>query len=888
MTFAVQAQITGTVVDADSNEPLIGASVLVKGTSTGTITDIDGSFSINPETSDNCQLEIGYLGYQTIFMDVAGCNGNVGAVSVRQGYEGLEEVVITGVIDFVKDRKTPVAASVISAREIQLKLGNQEFPEILKSTPSVYTTKTGGGYGDGRISVRGFGQVNTAVIINGQPVNDMENGRVFWSNWAGLQDIASGVEIQRGLGASKLAVPSVGGTINIVTKASEATQGGFANLGVGNDGYLKTTVGYNTGANSKGLSASILLGRWQGDGYVDGTAGEGYNYLFALGWNVSENHAINASFIGAGQWHHQRSAWLSIRDYQNFGGDDFRRFNSDWGTLDGEEYTFRRNFYNKPIASINHDWNISTNMTLSSVLYGSWGRGGGTGPRGRNFEIYPFREDLTDGIDGGLDYRTDAGLIDFDGIVANNKAGSPYTGSQTAFTGNIIGANASSVDGGINNNIAIRRSSVNSHDWYGFISNLEIEADNWTFGLGIDGRSYSGLHYRILDDLLGLDGYASFGDNNNPENIITQENSSSPFSNINPDDKLNYYNIGNVNWLGLNGLAEYSNGSFTGVIQAGLSNQSYQREDFFSFSGDEQQSEAQSILGGFVKGGLNYNINENHNVFANAGFIARQPFFDAVFPNFANTIDDSVENEEIVSYELGYGLRSKKLRANLNLYSNSWGNRFISRGVALDGGIEGTVNYSNLKNIHTGVELELKYDLNNQLTLKGMGSFGNWRYNGDVTADVFDDNQVKIGEETLFLDDVKVGNSAQTTMSIGADYKVIKGLSLDATYFYFDDLFADFSVLDTEFSSDDNRGAVALPSYGLLDLGLTYNHTMGDGGLLTFRVNVNNVLDEEYIAESNTNIHPETGGDTYEGVSTNNFVWFGFGRTWNTSLKYSF
>ena len=57
----------------------------------------------------------------------------------------LEEVVVTsGVIDFAKERETPIAVSNISAQEIQLKVGNLEFPEIMSKTPGVYATKQGG------------------------------------------------------------------------------------------------------------------------------------------------------------------------------------------------------------------------------------------------------------------------------------------------------------------------------------------------------------------------------------------------------------------------------------------------------------------------------------------------------------------------------------------------------------------------------------------------------------------------------------------------------------------------------------------------------------------------------------------------------------------------
>jgi len=152
----------------------------------------------------------------------------------------LSEVVVTsGVIDVAKVRETPVAVSAISVSEITLKTGNLEFPEIMNKTPGVYATKQGGGYGDSRISLRGFDQRNTSFLINGQPVNDMENGWVYWSNWQGLTDVASGIQIQRGLGASRLAVPSVGGTVSIFTKAASKSQGGKVLQMIGNDGYKK-------------------------------------------------------------------------------------------------------------------------------------------------------------------------------------------------------------------------------------------------------------------------------------------------------------------------------------------------------------------------------------------------------------------------------------------------------------------------------------------------------------------------------------------------------------------------------------------------------------------------------------------------------------------------
>ena len=152
----------------------------------------------------------------------------------------IDAVILKGVTDIAKDRKTPVAVSTIKEAQIVEKLGNQEFPEILNTTPSVYTTKGGGGFGDGRINMRGFANENIAVMINGIPVNDMENGAVYWSNWAGLSDVTSAMQVQRGLGSSKLAIASVGGTINVVTRAADKKKGGSVSIGVGNNGYHKS------------------------------------------------------------------------------------------------------------------------------------------------------------------------------------------------------------------------------------------------------------------------------------------------------------------------------------------------------------------------------------------------------------------------------------------------------------------------------------------------------------------------------------------------------------------------------------------------------------------------------------------------------------------------
>ena len=487
-------------------------------------------------------------------------------------------------------------------------------------------------------------------------------------------------------------------------------------------------------------------------------------------------------------------------------------------------------------------------------------------------------------LEDGKGSRNADGTIDFDAIVAANKATTDgYTGDVSGFAGQMIGSNGFR-DSNVNRAVLVRRASMNSHNWVGAISNLEGQFGDFRTSIGVDLRSYKGFHYRTMNNLMGLDGYYSTGNKNSNGQIINTTVEANPFGNTGLNGpKIDYYNVGNVGWAGLNGLVEYnSDNLYNVVLQAGLSNQSFQREDYFD-QPSNPISETANLLGGYLKGGANYNATEKSNFFMNAGFISRQAQFGAVFPSYANDINTEIENEEITSVEFGYGYTSNNLRINVNAYSTSWGNRFQTVSLSNANGVDGTAQFRNIDVQHNGIEFEADYMATDKLRLKAMTSLGDWRYTKDFTAELFDDNQALIGEGTLYLKGAKVGDAAQTTAYFSADYKVAKTTSIDLGLRLVDGLYADFSIVDDEFYAPENRGAVKLPSYGLLDLGATTRLNKW-----TVRVNINNLLNTTYIAESNTSIHAEDGDATWNGINTANSVWFGFGRTWNASVRYNF
>ncbi len=902
VTVFAQGTITGTVVDPELDGPLPGANIVVVGTQQGAMTDFDGKFRVEVESSTG-KIRISFVGYEprTVQFNVLqGETLDLGEILLNPDANALAEVVVTSIADLAKDRQTPVAVSTIKMEEIQEKLGNQEFPEILSTTPSIYATKQGGGFGDARINIRGFDTQNSAVMINGVPVNDMENGLIFWSNWAGLSDVATAIQVQRGLGSSKLAVSSVGGTINVVTRSAERVEGGFVSVGVGNDSYLKTIASYNTGLMDSGFSATALLSRTSGDGYVDGTEFEGYNYYFGLGFRPNDDHDFQFTVTGAPQWHHQRSFAPSIRDYIRYSdtpGEPDVKYNSDWGYRNGEEFNFRRNFYHKPIISLNWDWDINSVSTLSTSAYASFGRGGGTGEIGE--------------INGQRQFqlpRTADGLVRVDDIIAYNSGQlvPDFSDQPRERINGIFLNNSDRNDNELNTNGITRRASINSHNWYGILANLSNElSETLTFDVGIDLRNYKGFHYRRVNDLLGGDAYQQTDDRNNPTDDDSQTNiftetydADQPwwvFADIDEEQKIDYYNIGYVNWAGAFGQLEYVGEEVSAFVQGSISNQGFAREELFGVVPPEK-TDFENILGGNIKGGLNWNINENHNIFGNAGYYSKQPLFDAVFINFSNTVNPDLTNETVIGTEIGYGFRSSFLRANVNLYRTSWEDRFESVGATFNAGepneVRGTANLLGIKQVHTGLEVDAVARVTDQFKLTGMLSIGNWEFDGDVEASFFDNDQAPILDENgnpetavLELDGVKVGDAAQFTASLGADYEIISGLDIDATYRYADNLYADFDATDA--FGDSDFKALKLPSFGLLDVGAGYKFDFNDTSL-SLRINVNNVTDEIYISEADTNRLAGPGDTTYDGINTSNRVFFGWGRTWNASLRYSF
>lgn len=825
-----QRMVNGVVTNADDHSSIPGVTVLVKGTTVGTITDMDGKYKINVP-SGNETLVFSYIGMKTQEVKITGDELNVALVSEN---EEIAEILV--VASFAKDRHTPVAFSTISPEVITEKLGSQEYPEILKSTPSVYATKEGGGYGDSRINLRGFDSNNIGVLINGVPVNDMESGRVYWSNWAGLSDVTRLMQVQRGLGASKLAISSVGGTINIITKTTDAKKGGSVYLVTGNNGYNKTAFTLSTGLQDNGWAVTVSGSKTQGDGYVRGTNFKGYSYFFNVSKRLNDNQTLALTAFGAPQWHNQRSSQHYISTYLD--KPDGVLYNSDFGYRNGEVYGggYAFNKYHKPQISLNHYWNINSVTSLSTALYASKSTGGGRRISGSQSNLLSF--DYPSGEPTSATLITPDGHLDYDSVMRINQASN--IGSQ-----------------------AIVAMSNNSHDWYGILSSFNTKIRDINFTAGVDGRYYKGYHYQVVDDLLGgkyfLDGANKNRDAGTP---------------LYKGDKFSYYNLGEVLWEGVFAQGEYVKENFSAFLSGSFSNSSYRRTDYFAYTPEEGQvTDWINFMGYSGKAGVNYNINKHHNVFLNGGYFTRAPFFRYAFIGYTNAFNTNAKNERVLSTELGYGYRSVKVNANVSLYRTKWMDKSLTKSLGQE-----TANITGLDALHQGVESELTYKPSRKLKVRGMISVGDWIWEKDVAAAVYDQNQVFLDSVFVYSGGIHVGDAAQTTAALGIDYEVLSKLTIGLDVNYYDNLYSYFDITTRVKTEDIGVDAWKMPNYTLADFNVNYKFKLA-GLNASIYGKINNILDTEYIADA-------TDGVNHDYASSP--VYYGFGRTWTIALKIKF
>jgi hypothetical protein len=846
-------KISGTVKDVSTGEKLFGANVLINDLSIGATTNTDGNFIIENVRSGVYELTVSYIGYINQKKNINLTRDLKIDIALEASSVILQETVVKGTKAVL--RETPVAFSEIKGEELEFKLASRDIPQELATTPSVYSSVSGGGAGDANLYVRGFSQRNVAVMVNGVPVNDMENKWVYWSNWAGLGDVLDETQVQRGIGASPYSVNAVGGVMNMTT------------IGVGSDEeYLKVRSQYGSNNLIKGslafhkklnsnFAVTALISQKNWEGYAVKTYNKEFTYFFSVG-GVFGDHSIVLTGIGSPQEHGQRPSYakMLITDWNKYG----KSFNYAVGRLKGDWFIETVNKFHKPQFNLNWNWLVGQKSTLSTIVYYSLGRGYGSGTLG------PFAPAISKQQDSVYqNYRDYDKVWSINSTTIDNK----YSTTLRRSTSTVL------------------RNAVNNHDWYGLLSTYNSKlSKELNLNFGIDGRYYVGAHYQEIRDLIGGDYYLDNRDVNNP-NRITKVG-----------DKVGYYNDFYVRQFGGFGQLEYKTGNISTFINLSASTQGGKRKDYFLYKETDplKTTDWQNFFGYTAKTGMNYNFDDNNSAFFNIGFFSSAPMVNNIFANNTNVVSKNSANEKVFIMEMGYNLSTPVIALKANTFYTQWKNRAITVSYTdLDPASGDPITlYANLSGsdqLHTGAELEGVVKIMRGFEFKASGSYVVGKFQNDVTAVISPENNPTATKTVnLYTEGLYVSEFPQQQVTLQLNYRLNLGyginLYLNPVYQFLGKYYSSFNP-DSRTNPNDRTQSWQIPDANILNFHVGFTYYLTD--FFIKKVNMNfhvfNLLNNrDYIVDAQ-----DGGTNTTNHNATTAKVFYGRERWFNLAFVFT-
>ncbi len=290
---------------SDGNSPLPGASVIVKGTSEGTTTDLAGKFSFNLKKGTYV-LIISAISKPKEITITLNKNTSV-SIDMTDSFVSLDEVLVSAVR--VKSG-SPVTHSNITKEELKKRNLGQDIPMLLNYLPSVTSSSdAGAGIGYTYIRVRGSDASRINVTLNGIPYNDTESQGTFWVNLGDFTSSTESMQLQRGIGTSTNGAGAFGASLNLLTDAISEDPYGEISSSIGSYNTFKNTVKFSTGKINDHIEFSGRLSKIDSDGYIDRAFSDLKSYFLQASY-VDDNTLIKAITFGNKEKTYQ--AWFGL------------------------------------------------------------------------------------------------------------------------------------------------------------------------------------------------------------------------------------------------------------------------------------------------------------------------------------------------------------------------------------------------------------------------------------------------------------------------------------------------------------------------------------------------------------------------------------------------
>lgn len=674
IVFSQNLSIRGKVVDSETLKPLSSASISIEAAGIKTTTDEAGIFSVQGTVPSESNIIISYIGYNLKRVKASSIKpDSTLLIGLEPQIISSQTILVTGSIG--KEGVTPLAFSKINRSRIEEKYMEQDVPEFLSALPSTtFYSESGNSIGYNYLSIRGFDQRRISVSINGVPQNDPEDHNVYWLDFPDILSNSELVQVQRGSGSGIIGYPSIGGSINIITSSFSNKADFELSAFTGSFNTRKYSASFSSGLIDNTYSIHTMLSKTMSSGYRN-SAWSNFNAYYVSAVRFDKNLTTQLNFYGG-----PVSDGLAYTGLPKFAIKDknLRRMNySYWEASNGKyDYTLERRpeeieNFSQPHFELLNEYNINDHVSFNSALFMVLG----------------------------------TGFFDYDASWADT---SYFRLTQ-----------ANGFNPSVNPGNALIRAQVENKQ-FGWVPRLRIGHENGEFVLGAELRVHRSLHWGGINyaDYLpsGIDKnyrYYEYKGGKDIFNVFAHEN-----YNISPE---------------INILAE---------VQLA----------YFKYRLYDEKYLGNSFKAGNIflnpRLGFNYKISPEQNVYISAARVSREPrlvnYYDAAEasggaePQFARTADGSfdfdnplVSPETMNDIEAGTSYLGKSYSAGLNLFYMLFNNEIVKKGQVDRFGQPVTGNMD--KTVHSGIELNASYRLNQNLEFSFNGTYSrNYIMNGET------------------------------------------------------------------------------------------------------------------------------------------------------------
>lgn len=800
-SYSQNASVTGRLTDETTQDGVPKTLVILMPLGIDVYTDDNGNFTFDKLPAGNYTIKVVSSNYSFPDQTIEVKNENLTLGDLEMKVDQSKEVTNNDALIPVVSLNDDDAQSGGT--------GDNNVAGVLTASRDVFVSAASFTFSAARWRARGYNGGEFQVLINGIPVNELDNGRVQWSNWGGLNDMFRFNDQSYGLEPTTFAFGEIGGSNNIDAVAARQRKQLRVSYGGSNRQYNHRLMAtYSTGILKGGWALSMSASyRLATQSYYPGTFMNTGAYFLSVSKKFGANHILSFTTFGVVGRRGKNSP--SIREVMDITGDMF--YNSNWGLQNGQVRNANYNESFQPYFILSHEWKINQHSSLNTSAAYQTGTNGdsyfnwfnGSNPDPDYYKYLPSYQ--TDSVlhDQVLQAQTDNPMllqINWDNLYNQNYANTDSVENANGISGNtVVGKRSIHI-------IEKRMKGINEFSFNTYYNNTI--SDHVSITAGAMYQMQSNRYYKVVDDLLGGDFFVDlnqFAQFTFPGNdSVSQNNYDTPNRIVKTGDEYGYNYELNLHKASVWAQGRMSFKKVDFFISGKLDINAFWRNGLWRtglFPNDSKgASETFVFASPFVKAGVTYKVNGRNYIFANAAYGLRAPMVTDVFlsPRTRNQALGNPVQQTIITGEAGYIHNSPKFKFRAVGYIT----------YALDG-IRTMSFYHDLYNNNVnltmqnidirsyGGEFGLDWKIYKGIALNAAVAIGRSQYiDRPLATTTLDNSQETLAkDELVYFTNVNVANGPQWANTIGISYNSPQFWFVKLSFNYFDWMWIDASPI---------------------------------------------------------------------------------------------